>query len=154
MNRASQLEIHLKDSTKLQKSPTKLSIPDVLQGESPLCTVSTIYDKPVGEYVTVITKVTQLKDPTKVRTRKTKRDATLANASGCIQFTLWENQLDMLHLGHSYKINNAEASAFRGTKYLSYPKENASISSAPDVDTESTTVYLHVEPPPPPSIHI
>ena len=135
-------------------SYTKFSIPDsVLQGESPLCTVATIYDKPVGELVTVIAKVTQLKDPTKVRTGKTKRDATLADASGCIRLTLWENQLKMLDLGHSYKIINAEVSAFRGTKYLSYPRENASISSAPDVDIGSITVEdLHVEPPPP-SIH-
>ena len=59
-SRTSQLEIHLKDSTKLQKSPTKFSIPDsVLQGESPLCTIATIYDKPIGEHVTVIAKVTQ-----------------------------------------------------------------------------------------------
>ena len=36
-SRTSQLQIHLKDSTKLQKSPTKFSIPDSgLQGESPL----------------------------------------------------------------------------------------------------------------------
>ena len=147
-SRTSQLEIHLKDSTKLQKSPTKFSIPDsVLQGESSLCTIATIYDKPIGEHVTVIAKVTQIKDPTKVRTGKIKRDATLTDASGSIRFTLWENQLDLVDLDNSYKIINAEVSAFRGTKYLSYPRENASISSAPDVDVGSTTEDLHVEPP-------
>ena len=48
----------------------------------------------------------------------------------------------MLALGHSYKIINAEVGAFQGTKYLSYPRENASISSAPDVDIGSTKVEV------------
>jgi hypothetical protein len=88
--------------------------------------------------VTIIAKVTQLNDPTKVCTGKTKRDTTVADASGCIRFILWENQVDLLDLDHSYKITNAEVSAFRDTKYLSYPRENASISdsSTPDVDIQ------------------
>ena len=54
-------------------------------------------------------------------------------------------------MGHSYKLINAEVSVFRGAKYLSYPRENASILPVPDVDTGSTQVGdsedLHLEPP-------
>lgn len=125
----------------MQKSPTKFSIPDsVLRGESPECTIAAINEKAVGEHVTILAKVTHLNDPTKVRTGKTKRDAIIADSTGSIQFTLWEDQINFLVMGHSYKLINAKVSVFRGAKYLSYPRENASILPAPDVDTGSTQV--------------
>lgn len=113
--------------------------------ESHRCTIATIFDKLVGEYVTILAKVTQLNDPTTVCTGKTKRDA---DATGSIRFMLWEDQVNLLAMGKSYKFVNTEVALFRGMKYLSHLRENASILPAPEVDIGTDTPEdLRLEPP-------
>ena len=72
----------------------------------------------VDEYARVTLKATvvQVGDIKTVSTGKQKQEVTLADATGSIILTLWEENIDMLEQGVSYQLNRVQV---RTNRFLS-----------------------------------
>ena len=77
--------------------------------------------------VSVEAKVVEKGDPREVRSRfkdETYRivDAVLADESGSVKLTLWNEQIDMVNVGDNVKIDNGYVTSFKGEIQLNVGK--------------------------------
>jgi replication factor A1 len=77
--------------------------------------------------VSVEAKVVEKGDPREVKSRykdETYRivDAVLADESGSVKLTLWNEQIDMVNVGDNIKIDNGYVTSFKGEIQLNVGK--------------------------------
>ena len=58
----------------------------------------------------------------------------------CVKCTLWESDIGILEKGKSYNFQNVMVRSYEGTKYISIPKEDASVQVADTGDVIRDTV--------------
>jgi len=77
--------------------------------------------------VTVEAKVVEKGEPRQVRSRYkdetyTVADATIADETGSIKLTLWNEQIDQVEVNNTVKIENGYVTSFRGEVQLNVGK--------------------------------
>jgi len=77
--------------------------------------------------VTVEAKVVEKGDPREVRSRykdETYRiaDAVIADESGSIKLTLWNEQIEQVNIGDNVKVENGYVTSFKGEVQLNVGK--------------------------------
>jgi replication factor A1 len=77
--------------------------------------------------VTVEAKVVEKGDPREVRSRYKDEtlkvaDAIIADETGSIKLTLWNEQIDQVNVGNKVKIENGYVTSFKGEVQLNVGK--------------------------------
>ena len=57
----------------------------------------------------------------------------MADASGVVRVSVWEGHVDVMEKGKCYNLKNFMIRQFQRTKYLTMPKEGASIILIDDI---------------------
>ena len=83
--------------------------------------------------ITVTAKVVYVNPPVTVTGGKRKQDFILADTTATTRLTLWEDKIDSLTLGKSYRLTNAVVRTWSNSTYLSLPREGSSIEQVPDI---------------------
>ena len=127
------MEVIIKPSTKMSASPKKLDMSKVNESTTNHRNVADIdscnnYDK-----VSISGKVIRVQSPVKLARGLTKQDVTLADKTGAIKVTLWQNFVGCLQDESRYELTNLNVRTYKYEKYLSVPKEGAGIHEISDI---------------------
>ena len=106
--RGSKMEIMLKGTTKLNKSPKKIKISTLEYDIDSPTTITLDQLKSTNAYEKVIVniKVLRCKEPVQVGAGKTKQDVIIGDQSGTAKVTLWEEHVGDLKEHSSYSLYN------------------------------------------------
>ena len=114
--------------------------------------MNAVQEIPDGKQISVLVQVQKIGERQEVKQALFKQDATLADKTGHIQLTLWQNDIDKLEEGKTYRLQNLIVKSFSGRKYLSTPKAGLSSTLEEDMedvvcdpDTSSLTEELVAE---------
>ena len=77
-------------------------------------------------------KIQKLAEPIEIKPGLYKQDATIADNTGFIRLTLWQQDIGKLDQSKSYRLHNVVVKSFNATKYLTSPK--AGLHSTPADD--------------------
>ena len=144
-----ELEIIMKTHSHVEVSPKKFCIKDLSAIGSNNIMLDSLEDKCNFDKVTFSAKAIRVDDPIHIAAGKTKQDVIVADASSTARVTLWESDIGKLTQDESYKFTNLVVRTYNREKYLSLPREGASIQKIEDIgdvdenETEdtATTVY-------------
>ena len=89
----------------------------------------------MSEYskVATVVKVILNSKPVKLENGKTKQEVVVANSSGVIIVTLWEEKVDILVVSKSYKRTDFMLQEFNMTKNLTLCRQGSSIGEVADI---------------------
>ncbi len=83
--------------------------------------------------VQVDAKVLRVDDSQKVSGELTKQDVHIADATLAAKVTAWEKDAASWKEGNSYRLSNVVVCSYQKSKYLSVPKDGATIEEIDDV---------------------
>ena len=126
------LEIILKNSCKIQRSPHNFDTEQCQPAKREHINLEDIKDLPNFVEITTTAKVISVHKPIMVAGGKTKQDIIIADATSTAPLTLWETDVDRLIEGNTYSFTNLLVRTFQGKKQLSAPK-HAAIASDDDI---------------------
>ena len=121
-------EVMLKRTTTIKESPRKMDVA-TLMPESNIVMLSSVDGM---EKIIVNVKVLEVKEKGDVG-GTIKRDVIVADASGVVRVSVWEGHVDVMEKGKCYNLKNFMIQQFQRTKYLTMPKEGASIILIDDI---------------------
>ena len=140
--RGNSMEILLKSSTTIHKSPKKFDT-TVFNFQEDL-TLDFLESKDVYDKVSVRVKVLQLLDTVTTPIGKKIQEIIISDGTATSKVTLWENYVGRLEIGKSYYLRHFNVQEYHSKKFLSTPKEGAIIEEIDDlpcsVEAESVTV--------------
>ena len=115
--------IFLNEHTTIESSPRKFVIPDShnpLTNTIDLCELSSLANNTT---INVTIKVIKVSPPEIVKTKADKsyekQDCVVGDSSGCCRVVLWENDVNRLVCGSSYKLSSVVVRSFSEVNYLS-----------------------------------
>ncbi len=128
------LQVVLKTYSNIDKSPTKFSVPEnmILQQGKKL-NIEQIHAVEDFQKVSVAIKAIKVTQPELV-SDKTKQDVYVADATGSIRLTLWQEDINKLDVNQSYLLKNVNVRSYQKLKYLSFPKNDATIEEISDLE--------------------
>ena len=129
----SQLEVLMRKDTELQKSPKKFNVASLVCNTSNEITLDQLQDLNSYQRVVATVKVVSTQEVKEVKSGLRKQDYIVGDATGAATVTLWENNIGALKVGASYKLSGMMVREFDGKKFLSMPKQDAEITSIPDI---------------------
>ena len=129
-------EIKLTGQTKLELFPTKkIQLPDSgSSGEvTPIVNVQKMANMDTAENIKI--KVVKVNSPHSVSSGKKKQDiiVTVADGTGCIKLTLWQDEVGKFVTGHSYKLDQVGVCIYNEMTYISFPKGGAKYEEISDI---------------------
>ena len=83
--------------------------------------------------VLVRAKVLRIQEAMKVAGGFTKQDVIIADATCAAWITLWEDDVGSLADQKTYEFTDVVVRSYQGTKYLSKPKEGATVTEIADM---------------------
>ncbi len=92
-------------------------------------------------------KVLHVKDPVQVTGGKTKQDVIVGDPMATTNVTLWEQYIGTMSPSHSYCLQDFVVKEFNMNKFLSMPKEGASISPIADIGEVQQAADMSVSDP-------
>lgn len=113
------MEVLVKTSTSIHKSPTKF--PNVNQ-DSNTIQLHQLQTADNFQRITTTVKAIHLDDPIAVAGNKYKQDVTVADSTGTARFTLWETDIGKIEANTSYILSNVMVRTYQHIKYLTLPK--------------------------------
>ena len=131
---SAKLEVVLKSSTKIQRSPVEFEIADMKNVGSPLVPLCDLNKTNEYDRVTIRAKIIKAREPQTVKTGKTKQDYVIADATGKATLTVWESYINSLQPQSSYQLNRLQVRIFMGKHYLSIPVSGTSFDEISDVE--------------------
>lgn len=136
------MEVLINKDTSISPSPKQFrSIDDA---KSNNITLDQLPQQTKFETVTVSAKVLKLARKVEVKDGLWKQDVTLADSSGTGRLTLWQENIDMLSEGKSYKLTDLLVNSFANTNYLTYPKSGCSYSLIEDLQEVMAEPQQHL----------
>ena len=128
------LELLVKSSTIVEKSPKKFKVETVVGNDSRMdMTVNKLWEVKNYQAVSVVVKVMRVDDEEKLTNGKCKQDVIVADSTGSITCVLWEGDIGMMEEKRSYRLQNVCVNSFRGNKFLSVGKETCKVSEVSDI---------------------
>ena len=129
------LEVLLKPTTKVTKSPKKLDVKQFPTEEhQPTILLKNLQDLPTYTKVWVKAKVMNVDPPVKLSGGLTKQEITIADSTAPARLTLGEKDIDTLEEFNSYHFQPLTVRAFKCQKYLTTPKEGCKVEPIEDLD--------------------
>ena len=128
-----EFEVLLKSNSRVEASSRKFSVDDIANIAAPHITLDQLDGKNVFDSVSVAAKVIRVDDPVKVAGEKTKQDVIIADSTAAAKICLWEGNVNCLLSGRSYTLKNIHVQSFQNHKFLSVPREGASIAEVDDI---------------------
>jgi len=130
-----QMEVMLKNSTQIVKSPKVIEVPDEEDiPEIPaVITLSQIRHIQQFQKVSTEVKVLVKREPIYVSTGKMKQDVIVADHTSTMKVTLWEDYVDFMEEDKSYSLTDFVVREYNCHQYLSMPKEGATIAPIEDI---------------------
>ena len=83
--------------------------------------------------VTCDVKVLSVERPVEVPGGKHKQDVVIADASGTVKLTVWENEIDKMEEENCYRISGVVVREFKEKKFLSTSKQDSFIEKIEDL---------------------
>ena len=145
------MEVILKTATQIVKSPKKIEVLEDEADADPLSpmTVADIKELQPFEKVSTIVKVISKKVPILVAGGKKKQDVLVGDQTSTIAVSLWENYVDTLSQNESYCLQNFVVREYNMKKYLSMPREGATVLQIEDIgdveQQDSDSEFEHVD---------
>ena len=127
------MEVLLKSSTTVRKSPIKLAISSKSLITPPDMCLKDLSDKPVYSKVSFQAKVINVDDPVKLSGGLSKQEVTVADSTAAARITLWQSDINTLEEFESYYFKGMTVRSFKNEKNLSKPKDDASITLIDDI---------------------
>lgn len=142
---SSDLEIVMHSRTTIQASPKKIST-NISAATSSAITLDQMQSLNDYDKLSFEAKVLSVDQPAKVAKGLTKQDIVLADKHASVKLTLWQDKVNTVDLDESYRFTNVVVRSYQNTKYLSMPKEGASIEQISDIGdvAEDDTTSLDV----------
>ena len=142
-------EILLKSTSRMEPSNRKFSIDDIANIGAPFITLDQLDERKIFDNVCLEAKVIRVDEPVKVAGEKKKQQVIVADSTAAARLYLWEGDVGRLISGQSYKFKNIVIQSYQESKFLSIPREGATIAEIDDIgevgedDTadETSTVY-------------
>ena len=115
------MEIIVKSSSGLQRSPTKFEIPDDITGlYSIQCiTIEHVEALPIFNKISITAKAVLVSDQEQVYNGKVKQDVKLADTTGSTCLVLWESDVGKLQQGVSYCFSGLVVRTYNNKKCYS-----------------------------------
>ena len=136
----STFELKLPKNTKFAKAKCQI---DVAEDTNTKVTIADIATKPEFEKIVLDAKVIVTLDPVKVSSTQTKQDVIVADSTGGIRLTLWNNDINMLEDEVSYNLENIQIRTFNNKQYLSSTRDGLKVSKIDDIkDIPTNFPYL------------
>ena len=132
---SSNLELHMRKTTELQKSPAKLDA-DV---QPDLIMLDELPQLDQYQTVSVNVKVLIVKIEEEVKRGLMKQDCTVGDTTGTATITLWEDNVGTLAEGESYMLSGVKVRSFKGQKYLSVPRDGFKVTPIEDISSVNTS---------------
>jgi ssDNA-binding replication factor A large subunit len=129
-------EIQLKSGSSVEQSDKTFDV-DMSKLLTQKITVSEVVNRSVYEKISCSDKVIE---SLKVSGGITKQDTVIADDTGAIKLTLWENNIGTIEEGKSYDFSNVIVRTYNNSKYLSLPKEDAGVTAS-----RAWVTTLHLE---------
>ena len=133
------LEIVTSKHTKVEFSPKKFKLDELHEEASPPVEISieNVLEMPVDQSIAVIGKVVRVQPAVAVTSKHHgkplhKQDCTIRDKKGSIRIVLWQDNIDKLMEGKSYRIQNVLLRQYEGIKYLSF-SESAVLQEIEDI---------------------
>ena len=124
----SELEVLVRSNSDLHLSPTKFDVAASamsrdLGGEVSLAELTQVSN---FKKICVRVKIMAVKESETVRNALVKQDCIVADASQAVSlYILWEENINCLEEGVSYKLSGLIVRTYNGKKYLSMPKDSS-----------------------------
>ena len=144
------LEVMLNAGTRLTKSPKKFHLPSTppVQDTDTTIVLKDVPDLTTYSKVTFTAKVISVSKPEKISNGLTKQEVIVSDSTGPARLTLWEADIDSLQEFQSYVFRDMNVRSFKNEKYLTKPRDTASIEQTDDIGevadddlpTDSTTL--------------
>ena len=130
------MKVKLVNQTQLNEANVEITIKDNLEED---IEIDQIQNKPTYDKINVTTKVITTFDPVKVSLAHTKQDIIIADATGVIKPTSWNEDINKLEDGESYKFPKLQIKSFRNTQFLSTTREGFQVTKIPDIGNVANT---------------
>lgn len=133
---SSELELVVRNSSDPQTSPVKFDAQLSKLAQDKDGGKITLSELPMlsnFQKVSIRVKVIFVNDPEEVKRGLTKQECVIGDATGRCKVILWEDNVDLLVEGASYKMSGLMVRVYRGKKYLSIPRENFEVVSIDDI---------------------
>lgn len=131
---SSDLEVVVRCSSEVEHSPSKIEVlPSMFNVIDDFVTIDQISELVNYQRVSVLIKVVIEEEPVNVKKGLVKQDYVIADATACTKVVTWEDNVGILQVGGSYKLSGMMVRTFKGTKYLSIPKDGFKIEEIDDI---------------------
>ena len=129
---SSDLEIVVRNSSQLQKSPVKFSV-EVKNASPPIVPLQDLPKLSDYQSVSIQVKVTRVSDITVINELK-KQECRIADATASSKIVLWENDIDTPQDNTSYLMEGLKVRTYKGEKYLSVTRDGFSFTKMEDLE--------------------
>lgn len=122
-----ELEVILKSASRVEVSPKKFEAVDTSKIDNSDITLDALEKRNTFDTVSVDVKVLYVGEPVMVSGGIKKQDVTVADFTTAAKICLWQSDVGKMIEGKSYRLSNVVVRCYQSSKYLSVPKEGATI---------------------------
>ena len=129
------MEVLVNSTTKVTSSPRKFT--DIMQPSARTdmsITLDQIQDKEDYQPVTVSAKILQADPKLMVKSGLYKQDLHIADNTATSKLTLWQDTIDTLRVGTTYKLEGLSIRTYKSTKFLTTIKGEFSSVEIPNLE--------------------
>ena len=127
------LEVHVKNATEVVKSEKKFDVSKERTQKDEVTDIRSVEGLVLYQRVTVEGKVVELEQMKEVSGGKKKQDLVVADSTGSIRLTIWEEVIGLVVEGKCYRFAGMMVREFKGRKFLSTSKTESKVEEIPDI---------------------
>ena len=130
-----EIEIIITSTTKFAKSQEKfnITVEEASSSSASPITLDSVSKLQDFQNIIVRAKVLTLKESLEVEPSLLKQDIIIADATGTVRLTVWQQDTNQLCIGKSYVFDKVTVRSYDGSKYLTPPKSSWSYSTCDDI---------------------
>ena len=133
-NRSGKPQVVIKSYTAIEKAKEKtFTINDPTTLGSPRLHINHLDTLNDYDRVTLEVKVMKVNEQITVPTGKIKQDVIIADHTGSTTLTLWQNDINLLVQGNSYKLNRMQVHTYLSKKLLTLPLSGGTIEQIDEI---------------------
>ena len=138
-------EVHIRNSTEVAMSEKKFDVSKEKAEKYEVTGIKNVESMVQYQRVIVEGKVVELDKVKEVSGGKKKQDMVVADSSGSIRLTIWEEMIGQVAEGLSYRFTGMMVRMFKGKKFLSTSKTESNIEVISDIGEVEVDDDLEVE---------
>lgn len=140
------MEVLLKSATVIKLSTKTFDLSNDIDAQLTPVTLAEVHKMSEYSKVTTVVKVLSKHEPVKLQNGKTKQEVVVADSSGVMTVTLWEEKLDVLVVSKSYKLTDFMIRDFNMSKNLMLCRQGSNIKEVADIGpVQENTKHLKLE---------